>query len=114
MSIPSWREYHMPASCGRSGSTSVARHRVRRAILGLWHTVVLPVIVMSLVFLTCEPTARDEKSPAWSIATGHPQGVQAVARAGRLCRHREDLGPQPDCEKGARNAGSGPLAWNDT
>jgi WD40 repeat protein len=72
---------HMPVRFDGARSNAFAGHRVRLPILSLFQTGLLMVVVMTSVLLTRGPALPDESSPVWSMPTGHPLGVQAVAFA---------------------------------
>jgi WD40 repeat protein len=41
--------------------------------------ILFAALVAILAVSTCEPEQRDHASPSWSGATGHPQGIWALA-----------------------------------
>jgi WD40 repeat protein len=58
-----------------------AGHSVRLPILNLTRAILLAVVAGILVVFACEPEETVQESPVWSGATGHPQGIWAVAFA---------------------------------
>src|SRR5262245_44568307 len=59
----------------------VAGRSIRLSILGWAQAGFLATLVCALVVLTSEPTPHKEASPAWVVATEHPQWVRALAFA---------------------------------
>jgi WD40 repeat protein len=81
MSSDSWNED--PSSAGACMTRSVARARnsVRLRLPSVIQTGLLFALTVTLVVLTREPAPEGNEPLAWSIRTGHPRGVRAVAFA---------------------------------
>jgi WD40 repeat protein len=74
-----WEAFNMLTTCKGDRLPQCARHSVRLPILNSAAATLLAAIVGLLSVVTCEPEQRSEESPAWSRATGHPQGVWLLA-----------------------------------
>ena len=70
--------FDMLATCDREPLRS-HRPSVRLPILNLTRAILLAVVAGILVVVTSEPEETVQESPVWSGATGHPQGIWAVA-----------------------------------
>jgi WD40 repeat protein len=75
----SWSRADMPAFRDGAESRSCARHSFRLSILSLFQTGLLLVVVVTFGAWAVEPATTNGVSPAWSVDTGHAQGVEALA-----------------------------------
>ena len=74
-----WAAFDTPTTYDGDRLPLCARHVVRLPILNWGLALLLAAIAGLLFVLTWESERRDEISPAWSCATGHPQGVWQLA-----------------------------------
>jgi WD40 repeat protein len=74
-----WATFNMLTTCDSDRLPKCARNSVRLPILNWAAAGLLAAIAGLLLVFRGEPEPRDEESPAWSKAIGHPQGVWFLA-----------------------------------
>jgi WD40 repeat protein len=79
MARSSWCDDREPVFGDHAGSSPFGRHPVRLAIVSLLRAAFLFALVMTFVGFICEQAPTNEEPPAWSIHTGHSNGVLAAA-----------------------------------